>query len=300
MTPAFGGTVERLQLDLARQRLGIVLERSGPRSAPLWLLLPALSTVSSRSEWQSLADAVGDQRQLVSFDWPGFGDSDRPAIRYDASLLRSALRAVLSYLHTTHPGRITVVAAGHSASIALGLAAEWSGNWRSLVAVAPTWRGPLPTMTGWPPQLFRWLRHVVAAPLIGPALYRLNTSRAVLRLMLRRHVWVAPGLLTPHRIGEQQLLARRPGARFASVAFVTGGLDPAADRAWWLQQARMLQCPLQVVLAAEAPPRSKEEMEALAWEVADQVTVIPGRLGLHQEFGALLARQLLSGDGSFG
>ena len=299
MTPAFGGTVERLELDLAGHRLWIVMERSGPRSAPLWLLLPALSTVSSRSEWKPLAEAVGDQRHLVSFDWPGFGDSDRPAIRYDASLLCSALRAVLSYLRTTHPGRIIVVATGHSASIALGLAAEWSAHWHSLVAVAPTWRGPLPTMTGWPPQQFSWLRHLVAAPLIGPALYRLNTSRAVLRLMLRRHVWVDPELLTPHRIREQQLLARRPGARFASVAFVSGGLDPAADRAWWLQHARLLQCPLQVVVAAQAPPRSRAEMEALT-AAADQITLIPGRLGLHQEFGALVGRQLLESGASFG
>jgi pimeloyl-ACP methyl ester carboxylesterase len=113
MTPALGGrTVERLQLDLAGNRLGIVLERSGPGTAPLWLLLPALSTVSSRGEWKPLADAVGDQRQLVSVDWPGFGDSDRPAIRYDASLLRSALRAVLSYLRGSHPGRINNSSAG--------------------------------------------------------------------------------------------------------------------------------------------------------------------------------------------
>ncbi len=57
---------------------------------------------------------------------------------------------------------------------------------------------------------------------------------------------------------------------------------------------------LRLVLAAEAPPRSKTEMEALGWEAADQLSVIPGRLGLHQEFGALLARQLLESDGSFG
>ena len=292
MRPAFGGTAERRQLDLAGHRLGVVLERSGPRSAPLWLLLPALSTVSSRGEWKPLAQAVGDQRHLVSFDWPGFGDSDRPAIAYSPSLLRSALRAVLSYVRATHPGRITVVAAGHSASIALGLAAEWSARWQSLVAVAPTWRGPLPTMTGLPPQQFSWLQQVIAAPLIGPALYQLNTSRAVLKLMLRRHVWLAPDLLSPQRIREQQQLARRPGARFASVAFVTGGLDPAVDRAWWLQQVRLLQCPLQLVVATQAPPRSRSEMEALT-AVADQVSVVPGRLGLHQEFGALLARQLL-------
>lgn len=257
------------------------------------MLLPALSTVSSRGEWKAFANVMGDRRQLVSFDWPGFGDSDRPAIAYDAALLRSALQGVLSYLRTTTRQLPIVVAAGHSASVALGLATEWSGLWQELVLVAPTWRGPLPTMTGLPQQQFNWLRSLVAAPCIGPALYRLNTSRMVLRLMLRRHVWVAPALLTPARIREQQLLARRPGARFASVAFVSGGLDPVGDRTWWLQQARLLKCPLQVVLAAEAPPRSKKEMEVLAWEAADQLSVIPGRLGLHQEFGALLARQLL-------
>jgi len=298
MRPVLGGAIERLQLDLGGHQLGVALERSGPRSAPLWLLLPALSTVSSRGEWKPLANAVGEQRHLVSFDWPGFGDSDRPAIAYSPSLLRSALRAVLSDLRSTHQGRITVVAAGHSASIALGLAAECSAQWQSLVAVAPTWRGPLPTMTGRPPQQFSWLRKVIATPLIGPVLYHLNTSQAVLKFMLRRHVWVAPDLLTPQQIREQQQLARRPGARFASAAFVTGGLDPAVDRSWWLQQVRLLQCPLQLVVAAQAPLRSRSEMEALI-AVADQVSVMPGRLGLHQECGALLAHLLLENDASF-
>ena len=299
MTPQLGGTLESLQVDLVGRQLRLVLERRGPAAAPLWLLLPALSTVSSRGEWKPLAEAVADQRQLVSFDWPGFGDSDRPAMPYDAALLRSALRAVLSYLRTTTRQRPTVIAAGHSASVALGLASEWSGLWQELVLVAPTWRGPLPTMTGWSPQRFGWLRQLVGAPLIGPALYRLNTSQAVLGLMLRRHVWVERSLLTPERLMEQQQLARRRGARFASAAFVSGGLDPAEDRTWWLEQAQRLQCPLHVVLAGEAPPRSSEEMGRLA-KSADHVTLIPGRLGLHQEFGPLLAQQLMETSNGFG
>jgi pimeloyl-ACP methyl ester carboxylesterase len=299
MTPQLGGILETLQVDLAGRQLRLVLERRGPAVAPLWLLLPALSTVSSRGEWKAFADVMGDGRQLVSFDWPGFGDSDRPAMPYDAALLRSALRAVLSYLRTTTPQRPIVVAAGHSASVALGLATEWSGLWQELVLVAPTWRGPLPTMTGWPSRRFGWLRQLVASPFIGPALYRLNTSRPVLGLMLRRHVWVERTLLTPERLLEQQQLARRLGARFASAAFVSGGLDPAEDRAWWLEQAQRLQCPLHVVLAGEAPPRSREQMGWLA-QSADHVTLIPGRLGLHQEFGALLARQLLESGLSAG
>lgn len=295
MTAVFGGVVETLDLQLGGRRLKIVTERRGPKGAPVWLLLPALSTVSSRSEWQPLVAAVHDRIQLVSFDWPGFGDSDRPALTYDAALLRSSLDAVLTDLTARHPGPITVVAVGHSAAVALALASEWSERWSRFVAVAPTWRGPLPTMTGWSPARFGWLRWLVALPLIGPALYRLNTSRAMLRLMLRRHVWLDPALLTPDRLRQQQRLARRRGSRFASAAFVSGGLDAAGERGWWLEQARGLQCPFQVVLASAAPPRSTREMELLA-QAADAVTRLPGRLGLHQEFGALLGRRLLEAD----
>ena len=291
-TPRFAGTPESLTLELAGRDVRLVLERRGPNGAPLWLLLPALSTISSRSEWRDFADAIGDRCQLVSFDWPGFGDSDRPDIPYDASLLCSALRSVLHHLQRTHQGRINVLAVGHSASVALGLAAECSDQWQQLVLVAPTWRGPLPTMTGWTSGTFRWLRMLVKTPLLGSALYRLNTSKAVLKLMIRRHVWVDANLLTPERLSQQQQLTRRSGARFASVAFVSGALDPADHRNWWLQQVRKLRCSLHVVLATEAPPRSKQEMELLA-TLAQQVSTINGRLGLHEEFATVLAEQIL-------
>ena len=294
MTPAFGGELETLTVELNGCRRRITLERRGPWTAPLWLLLPALSTVSSRSEWQPLAEEVGDRRQLLSFDWPGFGGSDRDAIPYSAESMGAALRAVLEHLGRERDQRITVIAAGHSTPIALGQAATWSSHWRKFVAVAPTWRGPLPTMSGWPPRRFGWLRKLVMLPLIGPLLYRLNTSLPMLRLMLRRHVWVNSAWLTPERLHQQQRLARRPRARFASAAFVSGGLDCTTDPHWWRRQTPMLQCPFHVVVASEAPPRSRRSMEQLAQD-AHQVTVIPGRLGLHQEFGALLAEKLLAG-----
>ena len=293
MKARLGGTVDGLKLVSAGREIQIVIERRGPASAPMWLLLPALSTVSSRSEWKAFAESIGEQCQLVSFDWPGFGDSDRPPIRYDATLLRQALQAVLNHLKHDRQEPITLVAAGHSASIALGLASDCSKQWKQLVLVAPTWRGPLPTMTRWHPKHFGWVRQLVRTPLIGPLLYRLNTSRAILKLMLRRHVWVDRNLLTPTRVREQQRLSRQRGSRFASVSFVSGGLDPAGDRNWWLEQAKQLHCPWHVVLAMEAPPRSSHEMELLA-EHADKVSRINGRLGLHQEFGADLSEQLLS------
>ena len=289
-----GGVPENLRLNLNGREIRITLEQRGPSNGALWLLLPALSTVSTRAEWHDFADAMGEGCQLVSFDWPGFGDSDRPSINYNAESLRSVLKSVLAHLQRSDHRRINVVAAGHSAPLALGLAEECSNEWAQLVLVAPTFRGPLPTMTGRPGTDFNWLRRLVELPLVGSILYRLNTSRAILKLMLRRHVWVDRGLLTPQRVREQQRISRQPGARFASVAFVTGGLDSAPDALWWLAQTQQLQCPLHVVLAMEAPPRSKQEMLTLA-DKADRITEIDGRLGLHEEFGRLLAQRVIAG-----
>jgi len=263
MSRAFAGEVERLRLNLAGHQLTVVLERRGPAAAPLWLLLPALSTVSSRSEWLAFVEAVGDQRQLVSFDWLGFGESDRPPMDYDASLQRFVLQGVLDHLASHHSQPVTVVAAGHSASLALSLAAECSNQWQGLIAVAPTWRGPLPTMTGWSPQSFGWLRQLLAAPLIGPALYWLNTSRPVLQVMLRRHVWMNPALLTQARIFEQQSIARQPVRATRVLRLSAVDWMPPHIGRWWRQQATLLKCPLHVVLrwsgfSGQAPSLTSE------------------------------------------
>ena len=286
-----GGVPENLHVNLNGRDVRVTLERRGPENGDLWLLLPALSTVSSRGEWHDFADAMDERCQLVSFDWPGFGDSERPAIAYNAKTLREALTGILQHLQGADLNKINVVAAGHSAPIALGLAEQCSRQWAQIVVVAPTFRGPLPTMTGRAGQSFNWVRRLVELPLIGPLLYRLNTSRPILKLMLRRHVWVNRDLLTPQRLREQQRISRQPGARFASVAFVTGGLDAASDSRWWLAQIQKLHCPLHVVLANEAPPRSRQEMLTLA-DKADRVSYIDGRLGLHEEFGQKLAQNI--------
>ena len=286
-----GGVPENLQVNLNGRKVRVTLERRGPENGDLWLLLPALSTVSSRGEWQAFADAMDERCQLVSFDWPGFGDSERLAIAYDANVLREAMTSILQHLQRADQDKINVVAAGHSVPIALGLAEQCSRQWEQIVVVAPTFRGPLPTMTGRTGKSFNWVRQLVRLPVVGPLLYRLNTSRPILKLMLRRHVWVNRNLLSPQRLREQQTISRQPGARFASVAFVTGGLDAAADSQWWLAQIQRLHCPLHVVIANEAPPRSKQEMLTLA-DKADHVTDINGRLGLHEEFGRQLAQTI--------
>lgn len=276
----------------AGRSLEIVTTEQGGRG-PAWLLLPALSTISSRQEWEPFAAATcrrlgAEAPRLISVDWPGFGDSDRPRLPYDAGLLA---RFLADFVRDHCPADCGVIAAGHAASIAL-LAAERHGvAFRDWVLVAPTWRGPFPTMAGRQSRAFPLIRGLVEAPLLGPLLYRLNTTRSVLGWMSRRHVDVSGSGLSTKGIIERQCISRQPGARFASAAFVTGGLDPFIDPQGWISAARNLASPLTVVVADQSPPKSLAEMQALA-AVADRVLHLPGRLGAHEEFGAELAALL--------
>lgn len=263
---------------------------------PAWLLLPALSTISSRTEWQPFGAALSERPssasetpQLISVDWPGFGESQRPRMPYDADLLA---RFLADFRRDVCPPECGLFAAGHAAGIAL-LAAERHGlAMREWILVAPTWRGPLPTMARRRSRALPLIRALVEAPLLGPALYRLNTTRSMLAWMSRRHVDVAGPGLTPEGISRRQRIARQPGARFASAAFVTGGLDPYDTPADWLAAACDLRQPLTVVIADQSPPGSLAEMRGLA-AVADRVLHLPGRLGAHEECGRELAELLL-------
>jgi pimeloyl-ACP methyl ester carboxylesterase len=61
-------------------------------NGPPLLLLPAFSTVSSRTEVADLADLLGHKYQTIALDWPGFGDSDRPKLDYAPALYQRFLQ----------------------------------------------------------------------------------------------------------------------------------------------------------------------------------------------------------------
>ena len=281
----------------AGRRVQIAVREQGA-TGPAWLLLPALSTISSRREWEPFSEALlarhrqpqvsgtcADAPRLISVDWPGFGESERQHLPYSAALLARFLADFGRDCCTADCG---LIAAGHAAGIAL-LASQLHGlEFREWVLVAPTWRGPFPTMAQRRSRAFPLIRALVEAPLLGPVLYRLNTSRAMLSWMSQRHVDVAGPGLTPEGIAERQRIARQRGARYASAAFVTGGLDPFNTPEGWLAAAQGLQQTLTVVSADQSPPKSLAQMQALA-AVADRVLHLSGRLGAHEECGRELA-----------
>ena len=281
-----GGIAQTYDWQWQGQALTVTYETVG-EGEPV-LLLPAFSTVSNRAELKDLAAGLTSQFQITALDWPGFGESDRPPLDYGPALYTQFLQ---DFVTATFETPIAIVAAGHAAGYALNLAAHHPTIFSKLVLVAPTWRGPLAVM-GAPPTVRSGVKELVRTPLLGQALYSLNTHPAFLKWMYRRHVFVDEQRLTPDYIQQRHQSTQQPGARYAPAAFVTGGLDPVQSREVFLQSIAALACPVMVVLAEQAPPASKAEMEAIAALPGVQVTRLPGTLGQAEEYGDTVAETI--------
>lgn len=274
----FGGEVKEYLWQWEGQPLRVVYETLG-NGSPL-LLLPAFSSVSTRQEMAELARLLAPHFQVVAVDWPGFGQSSRPSINYRPEIYQQFLADFIQVVFSTP---ITVVAAGHAASYVLLLACTQPDTFAKIVLVAPTWRGPLPTM-GANPQIAGVVRGLVRSPIVGQILYKLNTTPSFLRFMYRRHVFVDTAKLTPSFIEKKWQTTQKPGARFASAAFVTGNIDAVHNQSDFMELVQSLSVPLMVVIGESSPLKSRQEMATVAALPGVRSLVLPGSLGMHEEY----------------
>jgi pimeloyl-ACP methyl ester carboxylesterase len=259
----------------------IRLDIASSGTGPALLLLPALSSISTHHEMGPMAEHL-PRYSTVCVDGRGFGGRARPQVDWTPD----AYSAFLAFLLTSvvpHPH--AVIAAGHAASYALKYAASAPQATTRLVLIAPTWRGPLPTVLGERRPLLDRLRRLVDLPGIGPLVYRLNVNEFVVRRMGAGHVYTDPAFLTGERLHQKLAVVRAPGARFASARFVTGALDPLEGRDGFLDLGRRARIPILLIYGAETPPRSRAEMEALAANPGIRSITLPrGKLSVHEEF----------------
>jgi hypothetical protein len=218
----------------------------------------------------------------VSFGWIGQG-SAIPTVPRSAIAQRCYTRFLAAFVER-FAAPVDLVAAGHAAGYALEVARSAPGRFRHLALLAPTWRGPLPTAMGPHARCWSALEELVRAPLVGPLLYALNSSRGLIRWMMRRHVYAEPAHITDARLDVCVRTAHQPNARFAAAAFVTGGLDAFHSRNGFLEAARACSAPLFIAIGASTPPKSLAEMKALAELSGVEATTLPGSLALHDEY----------------
>jgi pimeloyl-ACP methyl ester carboxylesterase len=261
-------------------------------NGPSVVLLPALSSISTRMEMRSFFEKLAPKFRVSAVDWPGFGDRARPRNDWSPEILSAFLNWFLSEI--VSPPHM-IVAAGHAATYALYQAVHQPGTIERLVLIAPTWRGPLPTMIGGRRPWFARVRAAIDRPVVGPLLYRLNVNRFVVSKMAREHVYSNPNWLIKDRLAGKLAVTRAPGARHGSVRFVTGALDRVDDRAAFLELARRANIPLLMIYGDQTPPKSRSEMEALTALPNVRVQrLAKGKLAIHEELPDAVAHAVMS------
>jgi pimeloyl-ACP methyl ester carboxylesterase len=273
-------TARTIRCKWEEREVALGMDEAG--SGPSVVLLPALSSISTRAEMRPLFDRLTPEFRVSAVDWPGFGDLPRPRVDWTPVALSAFLNWFLSEIV---PPPHTVVAAGHAAAYALYQAVFRPGTIERLVLVAPTWRGPLPTMMGGNRPWFSSIPAAVDIPGLGSVLYRLNVSRFVVNRMAREHVYGDPDWLSGDRMSAKLAVTRAAGARHASARFVAGRLDRVDSREAFLGLARQLKLPILLVYGNQTPPKSRAEMEALAALPNVHVEGLAGgKLSVHEEF----------------
>lgn len=267
-------------------RLGVTRMGAGPTI----LMLPALSSISTRGEMRPLQERLAPAFTTVAIDWPGFGDAPRPAVPWRPDAYRAFLADVLEHA-VEHP--FATVAAGHAAGYCLAAARAQPGATGRLCLMAPTWRGPLPTVMGKRHKAFGRIARAGDLPVVGDLLYRLNVNPFMVRMMALGHVYRDPGALPESLLAEKLAVTRAAGARHASIRFVVGELDPMTSREEFLDAARHVAAPILLVYGADTPAKSKAEMAELAALPNVQAVLLrAGKLAVHEEFADEVAAAL--------
>ncbi|PSB10950.1 alpha/beta hydrolase [Pleurocapsa sp. CCALA 161] len=278
LNSSIGGTKNVYHWNFLDKQYQVVYETIG-QGNPV-LLLPAFSTVSSRTEMKGIASILATQYEVTVLDWLGFGESQCPPVDYNPVLFQQLLG---DFSKSVFNSPIIFIAAGHAAGYALKFAQDNLDIVSKLILIAPTWQGPLRVM-GLPDSMRNGVKNLVRSPVIGQGLYYLNTTPSFLRFMYKRHVYVDESKLTPEFIAQKHQITSKEGARYAPAAFVTGAIDPVNNREEFLQLLESVSTPVSIILAENAPPKSKAEMLAMAELEQVQTVRLPGTLGIYEEY----------------
>lgn len=281
--------------------------KGGSQPSKNILMIPTISDVSTVDEWSLVASNLsqrygnGDLRAAL-VDWPGLGNSDRPKLEYNADVMEKFLVDLIKSPGSpifSSENDLVVVGGGHAATIAVRAAKKGLVKPSAIVAVAPTWAGPLPIVFGRDSNMesrYGLLRGTLRAPALGWMMYNVLVSNEnAIESQYKSHVYANPENVTPEIVQSRYALTKKPGARYVPAAFLTGLLDPVQNREEFLDIFAAMEgnIPVMVVSASGAPKRSKVEMEALRGaKGVTKFVEVPGALLPQEEYPKAVSEEI--------
>ena len=249
--------------------MDVAYTEAGDPDDPDLVLLHGINAAGSSGEWRAVFDDLADDYHVIAPDYPGYGRSDRPPLRYSAALYEDFVHDFLAEFDGP-----AVVASSLSAAYAAAAADEPDGteNGVSLsgfVAVCPTAvAGPSPPKD--------WLRELLRAPIVGQALFNAITSKPSIRYFNADHGYDDPSNPSDEWTDYEWRTTHVENARFAPASFVSGTLNSDVDLA---AAFRELGVPPTIVWGREATVSPLTDGRELA-DAADARLVVFDRARL--------------------
>jgi pimeloyl-ACP methyl ester carboxylesterase len=206
-------SADRLSFDLAGfGKVAYYADLKG-EGRPL-LLLTSVNAAANAYEMRPIFLAYQGKRPVYVLEWPGFGFSDRPEIRYTPELMTAALSRLVAIIGQD----LDLVALSLGSEFAARAAAA-EPRIKSLALISPTGVGdPKPADFA---QRSERLYINLSNPLYAENLYKIIATKVSIRFFLNRSFVGKPdaGL-----VDYAYLATRLPGARYAPLHFISGVL----------------------------------------------------------------------------
>jgi len=240
---------------------------AGDPDDPDLVLLPGINAAGSNGEFREVFDDLAADYHVVSPDLPGFGTSERPPLRYSASLYTEFVRDFLAAFEEP-----AVVASSITSAYLLDVAEDIELS--SVVLICPTERGG--------PDRNLPLRELLRSPVAGEALFNLLTSKPSIRYFNADHGYYDTDRVSDEWIDYEWQTAHQPNARYAPASFISGFLNADVDLE---AELRSIDAPVTLLWGREAEITPLKRGRELA-EAADcrLVVVDDAKLLPHVEF----------------
>jgi pimeloyl-ACP methyl ester carboxylesterase len=201
------------------------------------LLVHSVNAAASVAEVRPVFDALCATRTVYALDLPGFGASDRSDRPYTPRVMTDALHAVAAHIRSHAQSHAQPAAPLDAMALSLGCeflaraALEQPVNWGRLALVSPTGFNARTPASGAPgsTRAVPGVHRVLSQPLWAQALFNGLTKPGVVRYFLRKTYGWKPGEpdIDGQLWADAVQTAKAPGARFAPLHFLSGGLFSA-------------------------------------------------------------------------
>ncbi len=207
-----------------RSRQGIIFYKEagqGDENSTPVVFVHGIGAGNSSYEFNKNFEAISQQHKAYAFDLLGFGNSDRPKVKYTAEFY---IKQLTEFLDEVVKQPAYIVASSLGAAYAVQVAYRRPELVKKLALSSPTGinkNGGKRNLQALPGFTYSILR----LPVLGKAIYSAVASKSSIRSFMQNQMFYDKNQVSDEMIQQYYTAAHQQGAEYAPPSFFTGLLD---------------------------------------------------------------------------